>query len=257
MADDVQPPEGQGAEPEGGIFAPYLEAVPEEHRATVAGYLKDAEKNVNERISKASEIEKTLGPYKDLDLSNYPPDQLQELLAWHQQVTATPEAFQTWLSDTAKEAGLTLAEKEEVEDDAIEGDLTRDEVQKLVEERAQERLGPLEQRLDAWEQQQAVDRTEAEIRDNLTGLETEHKLKLSDEQKAMVLDLGMNHEGDDWVKQGFERFREITTQGQRDFVSDKTATPGVPMSAGGVPAASPITDFKAASDMLRERLRNQ
>src|SRR6478609_1077891 len=111
MADDVQPAEGQGAEVEGGIFAPYLDAVPEEHRETVAAYLKDAEKNVNERISKASEIEKRLGPYQDvLDPAAYPPDQLQELLAWHQQVTATPEAFQTWLSETAQEAGLTVKE---------------------------------------------------------------------------------------------------------------------------------------------------
>lgn len=258
MADDVQPTEGQGSDAEGGIFAPYLEAVPAEHRETVAGYLKDAEKNVNERISKASEIEKTLGPYKDvLDPNSYPPDQLQELLAWHQQVTATPEAFQSWLAETAKENGLTAAEKDDIEDDAVQGDLTREEVQKLVEERAQERLGPLEQRLEQWEQQQAIDQTEAEIRDTLSRLESEHSAKLTDEQKAMILDLGMNHEGDDWVDHGFKRFQEITSQGQRAFVADRAGMPGAPMTAGGVAQPQPITDFKDASNMLRERLRNQ
>ncbi len=259
MADDVQPQqdEGQGDGSEGGIFAPYLEAVPQEHRETVAGYLKDAEKNVNKRISEASEIEKTLGPYKDLDLSNYPPDQLQELLAWHQQVTATPEAFQSWLAEQAKEAGLTPSEQQEAQDLVEDGELTREEVQKLVEDRATERMQPLEQRLTEWEQQQQISQTETEIRDELTRLEADEKVSLTDDQKKMVLDLGMNHEGEDWVKHGFERFREITTEGQRAFVADKTGTPGAPLGAGGVPAFTPTTDFKEASQQLRERLRQQ
>lgn len=257
MADNVQPDQGQGGEAEGGIFAPYLEAVPAEHRETVAGYLKDAEKNVNERISKASEIEKTLGPYKDVDLSGYPPDQLQELLAWHQQVTATPEAFQTWLTETAKENGLTRAEEAEVEQEAIEGDLTPEQVQKLVEEKAQERLQPLEQRLSQWEEKQAIDDTEAQIRTDFAKIETDEKVQLTDEQRAVIMDLGMAHEGDDWVKVGFDRYREIGTESQRAFVTEKSGGPGSPLGAGGMPAFTPTTDFKEAGRQLRERLRQQ
>ena len=67
----------------------------------------------------------------------------------------------------------------------------------------------------------------------------------------------MEEEAEDWVERGFEEFRQLVAEGQRAFVADKAAVPGAPVSAGGVPAAGPITDFKAASDMLRERLRNQ
>ncbi len=257
MPDDVQPDQGQGAEGEGGIFAPYLEAVPEEHRETVAGYLKDAEKNVNKRISEASEIEKTLGPYKDLDLSAYPPDQLQELLAWHQQVTATPEAFQTWLADTAKEAGLTVQEAEEVEDAVETGELSQRDVERMIEERVQERLGPSEERLSQWEEQQAINQEETSIRDGFQRLEADEGVSLSDDQKAQIMDLGMAHDGDDWVKFGFDRYREIGTESQKAFLASKTGAPGAPLSAGGAPAFKPTTDFREASNQLRERLRNE
>ncbi len=262
MPDDVQPQEGQGGEAEGGIFAPYLEAVPEEHRETVAGYLKDAEKNVNKRISEASEIEKTLGPYREFVEKRgerYPPDVLDELAGWHEQTTETPEAFDAWFADLAKERGWTQQQAEEAVDDAVDsGELSRDELQKLVSEQAQERMQPLEQRLTEWEQQQAINQTETEIRDQLGKLEADEKVKLTDEQKAMILDLGMNHEGEDWVKHGFDRFREITSEGQRAFVADKAGTQtGSPVGAGGVPAFTPTTDFKEASNQLRERLRQQ
>ncbi len=272
MADDVQPQqdEGQGDGSEGGIFAPYLEAVPESWqsidqarspRDTIAEYLKNAEKNVNERISKASEIEKTLGPYREFVEKRgkqYPPDVLDELAGWHEQTTATPEAFDAWFADLAKERGWTQQEAEEAVDDAVDsGEVSRDELQKLVAEQAQERVQPLEQRFSEWEEKQQIESTEADIRRDLAKLEADEGVKLTEAQQKRVLRLGMEDESEDWVKHGFEEFREITTEGQRAFVADKTGTPGTPLGAGGVPAFTPTTDFKEASQQLRERLRQQ
>ncbi len=261
MPDDVQPQEGQGGEAEGGIFAPYLEAVPEEHRETVAGYLKDAEKNVNKRISEASEIEKTLGPYREFVEKRgerYPPDVLDELAGWHEQTTETPEAFDAWFADLAKERGWTQQQAEEAVDEAVDsGEVSRDELQKLVAEQAQERMQPLEQRLSEWEEKQQIESTESDIRRDLAKVEADEGVKLTEAQQKRVLALGMEHQGDDWVKHGFDEFREITTEGQRMFVADTTGTPGAPLGAGGVPAFTPTTDFKEASQQLRERLRQQ
>ena len=125
MPDDLQPQEGQGDAGTGGIFDPYLSAVPEEARDAVAGYLKDAEKNVNGRLAEAADLQKNLGPYKDVDLSGYDPEILQQLIAWHQQTTADPDAYKQFIEGEAKELGITPQEAEEViaaeEDDRIVG----------------------------------------------------------------------------------------------------------------------------------------
>ncbi|HKI16816.1 MAG TPA: hypothetical protein VKA15_03010, partial [Isosphaeraceae bacterium] len=99
-------------------------------------------------------------------------------------------------------------------------------------------------------------------------LQTEFKLELTTDERAMILDLGMPLAYDakgaelpvgdnSWVRAGFERFREIATAGQRAFVEDKTAQPGAALTAGGTPAFKPTTSFKEAGEQLRERMRQQ
>lgn len=266
MPDDVQPGEGQGSEASGGLFDSYLQTVPQDARDTVASYLQDASKKVEDRLEEAATIQKSLGAYRDVDLSAYPPEQLSELLAWHQQVTSTPEAFQQWLANTAKEAGLTLQEERELQAAEEEGELSKDEVQKLIEERAAQQLAPIEQRMAEWEEQRGIDVESESIGKELARLEKESALDLSEDQRAMVLDLGIplsvNEKGEElplgdvsWVAKGLERFKEIHTQGQRLFVEQKATQPKSPMSAGGQEAFKPTTDWKEATEQAKERLR--
>lgn len=262
MAEDVQVPEGaqgsEGTTTEAGLFDSYLSAVPDDARETVASYLKDAEKNVNSRLEKAAELEKTLGPYQQVDLSGYPPEQLQELLAWHQQVTSSDDALKAWVEQTAREQGLIEAEQADAEEGAP-GDLSREDIQKLVEDRAAEQVGPLEQRLSAWEEQQQVSAVEQEINTTLAELEKEHKLTLDDDAKAEILDLGIGHESEEpggWVKHGFDRYQKIGAASQAQFVADKTGTPTAGLSAGGAPAFKPATTFEEANKQARERFKS-
>jgi hypothetical protein len=255
MTDDVQPLEGQGAEAT-GTFDSYLQTVPEDVREHVTPYLKEAEKNVNSRLQEAAQIQKSLGPYQQVEtLAQYTPEQLNELLAWHQQVTSDDETFREWLGNAAKEAGLTPAEEQAVEDAAVDGELTPETIQKLIDERAAQQFQPLEQRLERMEQTRQIDASESEINQELGRLETESKTQFSKDQKAMILDLGLNHEGDDWVQAGFDRFKEITAEGQRAFLADKAAQPQTPVTAGGSDVFKPTTDFKEASQQARERWR--
>jgi len=259
MPDDVQDQGSQGGEAtDGGIFAPYLEAVPDEARESVASYLKDAEKNVNERIAKASEIEKTLGPYQQVEgLSNYQPDQLQELLGWHQQIVSSPEAYQQWLAQEAEQAGFTKAEAEELQEAEAMGELTPEAVQKIIDERVQQALGPITEQQQEFARAQAINDIEQDIHSQLGRIESENKIKLSDAAKETLLKLGEGHEGDDWVQVGFDRLKERWAEGQKSFVSDKSSQPQVPMSTGGTEAAKPPTTFDEANKQFKERLRQQ
>jgi hypothetical protein len=269
MPDDLQPGEGQG-DAGTGIFDPYLQAVPEDARDAVAGYLKDAEKNVNGRLQQAAELEKTWEPYKDVrdTLTSYDPEQLSQLLAWHQQVTADDGAFQAWIRQAAQEAGLSLQEEQQLAAAEEQGELTREEVQQLIQQTAEQRMEPIQAQLSQMESEKAVDYEAQAIDQAFAQIQSDTKLELSKEQKAVILDLGMPLATDvrgqelpmgdaSWVKAGFDRWKEITAAGQRAFVEEKVAQPRGALTAGGTPALKPITSFGDANEALRERLRQQ
>src|SRR5207302_955183 len=121
MTEQGTAPEGGQGEAQGSIFDPYLQSVPDgwdsapqgTPREIVSQYLKDAEKNVNTRLSEAADLQKRFGDYKDIDLSRVQPQQLSQVLDWYSQVGQSPEAYQEWLKEAATEAGLIQAEQQE------------------------------------------------------------------------------------------------------------------------------------------------
>lgn len=257
MPDDVQPDTGQGDQGSGGLFDSYLQTVPEDQRATVEPFLQDASKHVDSRLSEAAEIKRALGQYQQVDgLTQYAPEQLSELLAWHQQVSSSPDAYQQWLADAAKEAGLTPAEEQQVDALEAEGDLTPEEINELIDQRADQRVAPLQESLQELKTERAIDTETENVRTELGRLESEHKLSLSDAQKDILLKLGEDYEGDgSWVQAGFDRYREIVAEGQKAFVADKTGQQVSPslQGGGGMPTLPAAKTFKEAAAQARER----
>ncbi len=265
MPDDVQPGEGQGSEATGGLFDSYLSTVPEDSRETVESYLKDASKQVDSRLQEAAEIQKSLGPYQQVEaLRQYDPEQLNELLAWHQQVTSSDEAFREWLAATAQETGLTQGEEQELQAAEEQGELSREQVQELIEQKAQERLAPIEERFNQFELEKAADWQDELIKGELTRLEGENKLNLDQNQRAAILDLALplayDQQGRDlplddvsWVKAGFDRFKGTWEQGQKAFVNQASQAPASPLTAGGSARLEPTTDWSEATKQARER----
>src|SRR5437899_681924 len=144
MPDDAQPDEGQGSEAIGSPYDSYLQTVPDEARSAAEDWFRDTSKGLDAKLQEAAELKKALGPYQQVEgLSNYQPDQLQELLGWHQQIVSSPEAYQQWLAQEAEQAGFTKAEAEELQDAEATGELTPEAVQKIIDERVQQALGPI------------------------------------------------------------------------------------------------------------------
>ena len=267
MADDVQPQEGQGGEGT-GIFDSYLNAVPEDARETVTGYLKDAEKHVNSRLEQASELEKSFGPFKEVDLSGYDPEGLSQLIAWHQQISQDENSFKEWVEATAQEMGLTPKEEGELEQSVEDGELTREQIQQMIQDASQERLSPVQEQLTELQQEKAIDLEEHAIGKAFEDLQKEHGLDLSKEQRETILRLGAdyayNDKGEDlpmgdssWVAKGFEDLQKLLAGAQLDFINDKSGAPTGALAVGGVPQAKPITSFEDANAAMRERLRQQ
>lgn len=257
MPEDAQPVEGQGGEATESPYDSYLQTVPPEAREAAETWFRDTSKGLDAKLQEAAEFRKTWEPYGNVEpLQSYDPQSLTQLLEWHQQVSQSPEAFKEWLANTAREEGLTPAEEQEVEAEVMQGEMTPERIEHLIAEKAQERIGPLEERLQNWEIERAVDAEDQSIRSEFERLQAENEITLTNDQKAMVIDLGINHEGQgSWVQHGFERFQSMSTAAQKAFVEDKTKAPPTAVSPGGVAKLEPTRDWKTAEARHRERLR--
>lgn len=250
--DDGTAGDGQGTVDSGGsIFDPYISSVPEDAREYVTGYLKDAEKNVNSRLAEAADIQKQFGPYKEIDFSGYEPQQLRDVLAWHRSVTESPDAFNSWLAEAAKEAGLTAQEAQEAE----YGELTPQQIQALVQEQAQSQIAPIQQQLQEFQKQQQMAGLERQIEKDFAAVEAEHKIQLTDEMKQAIVDLGESHDGEDFIQVGFKRLQALNGAAQADLVNSKVGQPRPSLSSGGQEAPSLPKDIKEIEAMARERFR--
>jgi hypothetical protein len=271
MPEDVQPGTGQGTEDTGSPYDSYLQTVPDEARGAAEQWFRDTSKGLDAKLQEAAELRQTWEPFQQVQdtLTQYDPEQLSQLLAWHQQVTADDGAFKAWITQAAQEAGLTLAEAEaQVEQQVQDGEITPERIQELAQAAAQERIGPIEQQLTQLQSERAVDFEAQAIDQAFAAIQTDTKLELSKEQKAVILDLGMplavDAKGQElpmgdasWVKAGFDRWKEITAAGQRAFVEEKAQQPAQALTSGGTPALKPITGWGEANSALRERLRQQ
>lgn len=261
MADDVQVQETQGGEAqEGGLFDTYLQAVPEEARETVTSYLKDAEKNVNSRLQESAEIKKTWEPFQSVQeaLSPYAqnPEVLAERLAWLDQVTADESALDNWVREYAKERGLTLGEAEEaIAEEEAQGELSREQVQKLVEEQAQQLIAPLQEQQQELVTLRMTDVEETNINSWFTQLEAKEKKHFDEDEKMAIMDLGIQEEREDWLDYAYDRWQKLGATWQKNFVEDKAGQPQTPISAGGQEAFKATTDWGEANKQMRERFR--
>jgi hypothetical protein len=268
MPPDEQPGQGQGDGGSGSPYDSYLQTVPEQAREAAESWFRDTSKGLDAKLQEASELQKTLGPYQQVEgLNAYDPEQLSELLAWHQQVTSSDEAFQQWLATTAQEAGLTQAETETLEDAEVQGDLSKAQVEQMVNQIAEERLAPLQADFTQLQNERMIDSQETIIRDATSRLESERGLKLSPEERAIVYDLGMPYAVDgrgqdlppediSWIEKGLDRFQEIGTLAQKAFVSDKTNQPASAITGGsGQERQKPVTTFEEARAQATERFR--
>lgn len=248
MPDDVQPQEGQGGEAP-GIFDPYLQTVPEEHRETVGSYLKDAEKNVNQRLESAARWE----PYDKVELlKQYQPEEVDQLLQWHQAVR-TEEGYREFVANAAKELGLTPAEEEKLEEDLDTGELTQEQVAQIMDQRMAEHLSPLQDEVRELREERMIDAEEGNVRSQFDHIESESGISLTKEMKEKIILLGESLPGDDWVKQGFQTYQKWAADIQKQFVTDKSTQPSAAMTSGGTPGWEPAKTFDEAAARTRER----
>jgi hypothetical protein len=263
MADDAQPDEGQGNAAEGGLYDSYLQFVPPEYREQAQAALAADATKVNGRLEEAAQLRQTYEPLSRIEgLDRYDPDQLQQLLGWHQQVTSDDDAYREWLTEAVAAAGLEPAAQAAADDEIAE--MTPESVRSIVEEVLQSNIGPLEERTSELANTQFVNSEAALVAERFAEIEREAGMELTTEQKNTIVDLGLAAmpdenasllNGQDWISAGWDRFRDVFTQGQTAFVADKTGAPKPALTSGGVPVFEPPKTWAEGSARARERWR--
>ena len=257
---EAQPGQGQG-EAGGGLFDSYLQSVPEEHRATLLPYFEDAAKNVNGRLEEAAELRKTLSAFEEAGLTQQDPADLQQLVAWRDAVQSSPDAWKEFVSEAAKEAGLTIAEQQQAVE---ESELSREQIAAMIQETAAQQVAPIQQWAEQQEFNQAVETENRLINARLDELQATNKVKLTDDQRALVLDLASTANpgedktltsGFDWITPGWERYQKMSGEAQKTFVEQKLEQPKPSLASGGTPAFTTAPGWKAANERAAERMR--
>jgi len=259
MAEQAQPPEGQGQDG-GGLYDSYLQFVPPDRQEEARAHLEEVSRSVNSRLEEAANLRNTYEPYREAGLELYTPEEFGQLAMWHQSIASNPDTFRDWLQAASQEAGLTIGEREALADAAEAPDDQLAALQRQMEDHTAQ----MDQQMADLREQQFQNAESALINDRFATLESETGLTLNKEQRDMIVMLGLREmpndgqsllNGDDWIGAGWKAYEDVWNQAQTAFVTDKAAAPPPALSSGGSEVAHAPKTWEEAKASAAERLR--
>ena len=257
----------QGADESGGFYQEHLNSVPEDYRPHVEPYLKAIEGNANEKFREHAEYRKQWEPYEELNLTEYDPQGLSQLIEFAETVfdPENPEAFKEWwnavgqqqgyISELADQYGGVEDEEDSDwdEDEGLEG-LDLETFKEAINELLDERLAPIQQQEYERQQSAAVEEANTEIDQEIEALKQEYGD--FDEQAVYRFAYALSDQYDNPIQAGFQEYQKLVANIENETVNGKLDAPAPPESGEG-PANTSIqapTEFADANRMARERL---
>lgn len=263
--DVEQPDDGQD---DGGTqaapYAEYLDRIPEQLRGDVEPVFKDWDANVTRRFQESAELRKQFEPLKETGIHELDPEAVSWLVTLHGALDK-PEVMQQWWQSYAQENGLTVAEAQaEAEADTGLEDFGVDDFQRF-EKALEERLSPLQQKLDAYEQrfaqsdqQQALAEAQRYVDGQLSELATKHNdgTPFDQEMVDLIERFSAKYEATDplnAIPKGFADLQKFINGTERQTLQAKLAQPK-PAEGGGVPDVSPERHKRIDDPAVREQV---
>ena len=244
----VESTEGQGAAP----YAEYLDKLPEDIRGAVEPVFKEWDSNVTKRFQEAAEFRKQWEPFQDMNLSDVPRDELENLIALRELAAESPEQFDEWLVSTALERGLL---EQQAEDDPY----AEDDSDPL-----EEKLNPLQSELNQLKEWKAQQEYEARVSEAMKQVEqqveeaSQKHPDVPQELAEQFLASFAESDPENAVSLAFEAAEKWMAQIQQGVVQNKLAQPEAAEQGSRADAApEEIRDFATASRAALARLQNQ
>lgn len=247
----------QGTETADSGYAQYLDSVPPEIREQVEPLFKEFDGNVTKRFQEHAEYRKAWEPYEELGLKDVDPESVRQLLEFAQ-FAQNPEQFDQWLKAAAEERGLFSNGNEELGLEEVE-DLSPEKVQELIAEQVAERLNPIQEKLQAQEQERLEQEASKEITSKLEGIRKDNP-NLPEGAEDVIIRLAYSYadEDGDPVAKGFEEYKTLIGQGEKGLFDQKSSQPQPPEGPGAASTSDEkITSFNdpRLKAMAAERMR--
>lgn len=271
-APDVQTTETP-AQPDHGLYD--LSGVPEELRSYVEPHLQNINKAADKKIREQAEALKRYEPIAQIDgLTDVDPEELQALLQFRD-IASDPDQLSQWIQAVSQEMGLAPEMDEEAwarlgeENGWLEGDggdddpdspaeMSLDDIVAAVKEALAPEIEPVKQSLQMREEQEAVAAIEAEMRQQMDAIKSEHG-DLTPEQEEDIISLaGRYIEDDNPIAKGFEHYQRIRGNGASDVLDEKLGQKHATALNGGVTDTTPEPHtFDTAKTAARARFAQQ
>jgi hypothetical protein len=275
---------GEGGDaPEGGDLGGLvdLSAVPEELRGYASEIAKQIQGNVTRRFQEHADFRRTWEPFSQIEgLTDVPADELQELLAfrnlvndpgqfdnWFVQVGQAlleqePDRFEQLFQRLGTETGMLEDDGEGGGDGESGGGDLVSQVSELLDQKLEERLGPIEQRFTSAEEQQRIDAAGQHIASELTRVGAQHQEQhgeeLDDDAQDAIKQLAVAYGGaEDSIERGYQDYLRLTGKAQGELVDDKLGQPRPSVSGGSADTSPEALSFgdPRLKQAARERLR--
>jgi hypothetical protein len=246
------PDASQGQESVGsGLYD--LNAVPEHLRSHVEPIFKQWDANVTRKFQEHADYRKQWEPYESLNLHDVDVEELQSLLAFRD-LASDEDRFKEWFYEVGTKLQLLEADEAEggSEEEALMEGLDPEQLEKLIEERVSQRVGPIEQRWQQQEQERRLAEAEKRITSELDELATKH----GDFDRDAVCQLALAHDGPDALQKGFADYQRLIGAAEKGFFEKKTQQPEAPVQGGQTASAvKPVTTFAEAKEAARAMVR--
>lgn len=250
-----------GAEGEGGAGELYdMSTVPDELREHLEPIVKDIQGNVTRNFQEHAEQRKAWEPYQNLNLNDYEPEDLSNLLEFAEMAN-DPDQFRAWWESVGDDNGWTDELNPIDDDDSDDDDLDDSDdddgidTQQLVETFKQmidERVEPLQQDVQTRYEQELLSEASELLNERVEALKEEH----GEFDEEIVYTLALNHEGEpDALEKGLQDYQNLVNKIQADTLGGKVNSPSPPEGEGtpNTNGSLPIS-FDEAAAAARDRM---
>lgn len=260
MAEDaVQSAEDQGdaTASDSGLYN--LDSVDPDIREQLVPHLKAIEGNVTKRFQEAADYRKGWAPYEELGVKDVNPETLQGLLNFLQ-VAENPQSFAEWWKAAGEEQGLFDQIQPEGADLGLEDvdDLSTDKIQELISEALAEHLNPIQERLQAQDQERQQQEASNEITQQLEQIRTDNP-DLPEGAEDAIVRLAYSWADEDpenAVEKGFQEYKEIIGLGEKGLFENKSNQPAPAEGQGAADlGGEKILGFEQAKAAALQRLQ--
>jgi hypothetical protein len=238
-----------------GLHESFISSAPEHLQDAARQLVPHWDSYVQRQFTDHANFRKSWEPYEQLGLNEIEPDELQDLLNFRE-IIQDEDQFRQWYEDVGQLLGSDP--NESVNEAADEYGFPPELLNAIGQ--MQQQLNELTQDRQVQAEQQALNQTASEVRQELDQLKSQNpNLQWDEELEDTVCTLALKYDTPDALQRGFQDYQKLVGRAENGVFNQRTdpALRVAPVSGGNNnTSVEPVTTFEQAARAARERLRH-